>query len=184
MGRRCKDVFPAQGSRLKEARKRAALTQQDLAARLNFSWQTISAYENNRREIDRATAGRIAQACGVRVAWLMGADNYMTENDAYYAEYEKSLEDGDDFEAAMSALLRLHGFRIALGNQFVFSPGDAVAHIPEDNDIAYNVYSGEELLFQCTPAERMSVFQDVYDFLEFSIQKLGRKRRGDAGNVE
>lgn len=58
------------GDRLKELRISAGLTQDELAAKLNTSKQSISRYENSSREPNIKTAKRIADVLGVSLESL------------------------------------------------------------------------------------------------------------------
>ena len=58
--------------KFKEARKRAGMTQQELADKLHISFVNISQYENNKRNPKLNTIRRIAAALGVHESDLMG----------------------------------------------------------------------------------------------------------------
>jgi len=63
------------GQRLREARERANLTQEQLADAAGVSQQAICGYETGRRSGGRyATVIAIAAALGVDPAWLAGTD--------------------------------------------------------------------------------------------------------------
>ena len=66
-------VAPTWQVRLREARKRAGLTQQALADQLGMSQRTINGYEHGRQpKIPIYQA--LADACGVSVTWLMSGE--------------------------------------------------------------------------------------------------------------
>ena len=56
------------GSTILEARRRAGLTQAELAARSGTSQATLSAYEHGRKRPSAETLDRILHAAGVRLA--------------------------------------------------------------------------------------------------------------------
>lgn len=60
------------GERIKEARKRAGLTQKELADKLGISYVGISQWENNQRNPKLETLQRIADALGVDVETIGG----------------------------------------------------------------------------------------------------------------
>lgn len=60
------------GERIKEARKRAGLTQKQLADKLGISYVGISQWENNQRNPKLETLQRIADALGVDVETIGG----------------------------------------------------------------------------------------------------------------
>lgn len=62
------------GQRIKEARKKAGLTQAALAEKLGISYVGVSQWENDLRNPKYETLQRIATALGVSVADLLGQD--------------------------------------------------------------------------------------------------------------
>ena len=60
------------GEKIKAARKRAGMTQQELADKLNVSFVNISQFENNKRNPKLETIRKIAAAIGVPAKELMG----------------------------------------------------------------------------------------------------------------
>jgi transcriptional regulator with XRE-family HTH domain len=60
------------GERLKNARKTRGITQKELAASINVAENTISQYENNKREPSIATLNKMTFALNVSAAYLMG----------------------------------------------------------------------------------------------------------------
>ncbi len=59
------------GQRIKEARKKAGMTQSELAQKLGISYVGVSQWENDLRNPKYETLQRIAAALGVDVNWLM-----------------------------------------------------------------------------------------------------------------
>ena len=53
------------GQRIKEARKKAGLTQKELAAKLGIAYQTLAQWENDLRNPKRETLQKIASALGI-----------------------------------------------------------------------------------------------------------------------
>lgn len=64
-------VAEAFGRRLSDARKRAGYTQQELGEALGFSLQTVSAWEQGRREPNLATLVKISKALGIGTSELL-----------------------------------------------------------------------------------------------------------------
>jgi transcriptional regulator with XRE-family HTH domain len=60
------------GNRIHLARKRAKLTQSQLAERVNVSDSSIARYERGDRSMDVFLASRIAEETGVSLDWLCG----------------------------------------------------------------------------------------------------------------
>lgn len=61
------------GEKLKELRKDAKMTQQDLASQLSLSVQTIKTYEQGRSDPDDETKLKIAKLFNVSLDYLLGA---------------------------------------------------------------------------------------------------------------
>lgn len=63
-------------SRLREARKKAGLTQIALAKMTGLSDATVANYENGKTSPTLNAAYLLADALGVTFAWLVGVDTY------------------------------------------------------------------------------------------------------------
>jgi transcriptional regulator with XRE-family HTH domain len=59
------------GQRLRQARKKAKLTQEQVAKRLGLDYSTISKYENNHSEPDNETLAKMAEMYNVNVDYLI-----------------------------------------------------------------------------------------------------------------
>lgn len=69
------------GQLIKAARKKAGMTQAQLAEKLGISYVGVSQWENDLRNPKLDTLQRIAAALGVGVGQLMPADNYWEDAD-------------------------------------------------------------------------------------------------------
>lgn len=67
------------GRKIREMRKKAGLTQTDLAERLNVAQSIISRWEQGRDEVPRPRRAEIAEVLGVTIAEL-GADEQAAED--------------------------------------------------------------------------------------------------------
>ncbi|HIT87345.1 MAG TPA: helix-turn-helix transcriptional regulator [Candidatus Coprocola pullicola] len=63
------------GKRLSELRKNASMTQKELAAKLNLTAYSISAYENNHNEPPDSVKILIAKTFNVSIDYLLGLTN-------------------------------------------------------------------------------------------------------------
>lgn len=80
------------GRRLKEAREKTHLTQQQVADRLGISNGTLSGYERNYRDPDTDTLSKLAELYGVSVDWLTGRtdkENEVVKESSELSEYRK-----------------------------------------------------------------------------------------------
>lgn len=76
--------------RLKEARKQAGMTQQQVAAAVGVNQNTYSYWENEKTKIDNISLGKLAQIFNVTVDYLLGAP---PENKKIPKDLKKILED-------------------------------------------------------------------------------------------
>lgn len=74
------------GEKIKEARKKANLSQKALGDKLGVSQQMITQYETGKSEIKPDTALKIAKALNISVEELLGLDN------TKYEIYKKNLK--------------------------------------------------------------------------------------------
>lgn len=68
------------GDRVKLARKRSKLTQDELAEKLGVTTRTINHYENNQRNPKRNMLIAIAKVCDINIAWLKDGRGIPTKN--------------------------------------------------------------------------------------------------------
>ena len=69
------------GQRIKAARKKAGMTQADLAKKLGISYVNISQLEKDQRSPKLETLQRIAAALGTSISNLLPPDNYWEDED-------------------------------------------------------------------------------------------------------
>nr|WP_254628548.1 helix-turn-helix transcriptional regulator [Paenibacillus polymyxa] len=67
------------GSRLKKAREKKGLTQQDVAKKLDVTNGAISGYERNYRDPDSETLKKLADLYEVSINWIYGRDEKESE---------------------------------------------------------------------------------------------------------
>ena len=78
------------GARLKLARDRAGLTQQQLQIQCGVSQKTISKIERGDQAVSTATV-QLAQACGVRPEWLAAGEEPMLPGAAHAIEQVRAV---------------------------------------------------------------------------------------------
>lgn len=88
------------GERIKEARKKAKMTQNELAQKMGIPFQSISQWERDLRKPKYETLARIATALGCNISDLTGAP--FTEGDTFWDGHLKvtdvDLGDSGDCE--------------------------------------------------------------------------------------
>lgn len=66
------DVKVLNGDRLRNARERLGMTQEELAAELGFGHSQLNKYENNKRDPTLESLVKLARRLNVSVDWLVG----------------------------------------------------------------------------------------------------------------
>lgn len=97
------------GTRIKEARKAAGLTQGQLAERVGMAQITIRQYEGNRRQPRLAQLEALADALGVPLEAFIGTPTERDKDDLLTLVQELGLPHGPDGDAAapeVRALIR------------------------------------------------------------------------------
>lgn len=69
--------------RLREARKRAGLTQAELASKIGIGQNTYSYWETGKTKIDNVSLAKLAEILGVSIDYIMGHDIYEPEKKDY-----------------------------------------------------------------------------------------------------
>ena len=75
------------GQRIKEARKAAGLTQNELAQRLNIKQATLSAFENDKTNIKHSTLNRISEALGLSIHDLLDVEDIVQSSNAILSDF-------------------------------------------------------------------------------------------------
>ena len=89
------------GNKIRNARKKAGLTQKELGERLGISYQTIAQWENDLRNPKITTLQKIARALGTD--WANLADESVAA--AYDAGYEEGVNNGTAMEEWQNHLI-------------------------------------------------------------------------------
>lgn len=135
------------GQRIKEARKKAGLTQKELAAKLGIAYQTLAQWENDLRNPKRETLQKIASALGIN--WY-----------ELYAESEKEqMEAKKNYDIAKFLLEKRKGVKVGI----IGKDGKT-----EFRDITIDDYFE---LFE-EDAERKKKYLSLYD----QLNGLGKKK--------
>lgn len=94
------------GQRIKAARKKAGMTQAELANRLGISYVGVSQWENDLRNPKQETVQRIAQALGCDFYWLLWGKHLTIEE--RQAINVMRVFNTDDFHIEKAAKLAVH----------------------------------------------------------------------------
>ncbi len=102
-----REVNSLVGDCIKEARKKAGFTQEELGAAIGLSGVAIMRYEKGQREPNKTTIEKIATALGVNPTSLMNWDEWeeLYNNDGCLSKESKLLEQIQDFYGKESIIL-------------------------------------------------------------------------------
>ncbi|ASJ54447.1 transcriptional regulator [Brevibacillus formosus] len=102
------------GQRLKQARKEAKKTQDQVAKILGLDYSTISKYENNHSQPDNETLTKLADYFGVSVDYLLGrtTDFFVKERDNHYIVEVKNPSPTDNKEKGLSEFENLFFYEL------------------------------------------------------------------------
>ena len=84
------NAYKKKGDRVKEVRKLAGLSREDLAKRLGYSRGLVDAIEQGRRNLTYENAERIAAECKCSVDYLLLRSDYRTSTEMYKAMSDRS----------------------------------------------------------------------------------------------
>lgn len=126
------------GSRIKEARIAAKLQQKEVAKILKIPVSTYSGYENNHREPNTETLGRIAEALGVSVDWLIyGKKGFTFREHKEEVTPEEAIKKikkiGEDLQGVFSAA-EIGSIMQSLGEQFKSTTEDILTPYSQLNE--------------------------------------------------
>ena len=82
------------GEALREARILKNITQEELAAKLGTTKQTISHYENSDRSPKISVARKWAEALGMTIDDILGTDNYSEQDRMLLSLYHSLSDEG------------------------------------------------------------------------------------------
>lgn len=88
------------GQKIKEARKKAGLTQKELGQKLGLSFQAIAQWENDLRNPKFETLKKISDALGVSTSWLIYGEGdpdqiSLLDLDVFEGELKKAVRKGN-----------------------------------------------------------------------------------------
>ena len=135
------------GPSIKEARKKAGLTQKELAAKLGIAYQTLAQWENDLRNPNRETLQKIASALGIN--WY----------ELYAESEEEQIEAKQNYDVAKFLSEKRKGVKVGI----IGKDGKT-----EFRDITIDDYFE---LFE-EDAERKKKYLSLYD----QLNGLGKKK--------
>lgn len=148
--------------RVKEVRQAKNLTQPQLAEKINCVASMISMIEGGKRGLKYDDACRIAEVCDCRVEYLLGLDQYKTQDDYFHA-FQNALYSVDG--VGLDALIAYVSVRT--GISFASNEGE---YWLSYNHSDYHV-TGEEM---------NALKQEIIDFAAFKLNQLAARKMDEA----
>lgn len=141
--------------RVKEVRQAKNLTQPQLAKRINCAESLISMIESGKRGLSYDNAARIAEECDCRAEYLLGLDQYKTQEDHFHA-FENAFYSVDN-GVGLDALIAF----ISVRSGFSFTAKDGEYWLSD-----YHV-SSEEM---------NALRQEIIEFTAFKLTQLAARK--------
>jgi len=164
MGRPRVEIKPIRGKRLKQICEEQGITQQVLSSKIYISQQAISNMVTGQANVTEVTARKVIEYVSneyhydYRFEWLMGYDDYKTEEDKKHQEFKKQY-----FKWKSISDLHRTGF-----NSFALSCGFEVDELD----------SGEWVLKKGNQSKQLTIEQlinlenEIGNFVEYRLNKL------------
>lgn len=147
------------GARVSKVRKAAKKTQEWLAERLGVDPNYISMIETGKRPLTAKNAQKIAALFPpVRVQWLIGWDDFETEDDENEYERQQSQRAGIMEQEMMKKIARQAGYELSYRDSSIGSEN-------------YILSSGSGETVGLTISEYLDFW---YDFMDYAVFRLKR----------
>lgn len=161
-------INPVSGIRIKEQIRARHLKQCDLAKEINISQKHLSNIISGRKALTLENAQILAEKLGVRYEYLLGTDNFPTEEDLTVC-FNQAWEEAEKEDSAFPILFELVGFKVQ-AQRMAKSDGTTVRTNYLD------VFHDGELCCTCSESDIERLKSEIKDFTEFKLGKLcGRK---------
>lgn len=183
------------GTRCKQYRKKAGMTQAKLAEEINCSVDLISAIERGSRSLTVKNAEAMSKVLGVRKEFLLCFDDFETDGEKNTTPYIETTTVLQAKKEAFSLYAGICGYNIALvdnSNYKNLSPNAFISMSPQQQAetvigisselgaIHYSLQTKEGVeVFRCNATEFTSIVEEIAEFAEFKIKKLIEGSRAD-----
>lgn len=183
MGNKKKEVNVESGKRLKKLIATYSIPQKVFAEMIGYTEQHLSLIVTGKRSLTIEAAKRIAQMMNVRVEWLMGLDDYMTQHDVDVSPQLDGMNRRKDICGAMELLARVVGYEISkLSND-----GEKAFQILANSDGCYIEEVGAEYCIskkgnksvKLKYDEFLQLSKEIADFTEFKLNKVLKEVEND-----
>ena len=170
MGRPKQEINPIRGQRLEKLIDILGIKQCDLAKMIPISQQTISGIVKGNKNLTENVASRIAELFpnDCRFQWLMGFDQYRTEDDEIAANIEQSQRSGVMEQEFMKKISRGAGYTLSYAGMSLME----VARGGENYILTDN--NGKEFRFGFK--EYQYIWTDIFDYAAFRLKRTIEKK--------
>lgn len=180
MGRKKQEINPVPGRRLKKLLRCFHIQQKKFAEQIGYTEQHLSLIITGQRNLTMDAAQKIAKLMNVRVEWLMGLDNYMTQHDIDVLPQLNIINYRIGLRSAIELLMK------SVGYQIIEHPKDIERKVQiavtydgcflDPMDLEYTISKDGCEVIKLSDSEFFSFSTEIADFLEFKLDKLLKKK--------
>lgn len=183
MGNKKKEINAESGKRLKKLITTYGIPQKMFAEMIGYTEQHLSLIVTGKRSLTIEAAKRIAKMMNVRVEWLMGLDDYMTQHDVDVSPQIDGMNRRKDVCGAMELLARVVGYKISEQP----NDGERAFQILANSDGCYIEEVGDKYCISKNGSkpvrlnynEFLLLSKEIADFAEFKLNKLLKERENN-----
>lgn len=164
------------GLRVKEARKAKGLSQERLAELINRTQNSISMIERGERDLTKDNAILIAEACDVRLDYLLLLTDYMTEQEEILSDFQLSYYEISQEYPMMQYLAGRAGYMMIDSDMI----GKKETGKRKEKPYCYFVGTdnNEEVAFSSDDFKEL--LEDIEEYSKLRITRMvNKKRRGE-----
>lgn len=165
------EVSPIRGKRMKEIIDREGITQAQLAEVLGVGEVHLSNVANGKRRLtDKRAEKIIALYPGYRLSWLLGYDDYMTEEDALRTPLKQAVQRDTIWKIAVECTLQNMGYTVQLNGADGLNTADEA--LENLGDVSYAaVDRNGKVCAECGAETYYALLREIGDFAEFLIER-------------
>lgn len=165
------EVNPLRGERMKEIIRREGITQAQLAEVLGVGEVHLSNVANGKRSLtDKRAEKIIALYPRYRLQWLLGYDDYMTEEDALRGPLKRIAQRMVGWKVAVEYTLQSMGYTVRLNGADYLDTVDDILGGMENVSYAI-VDENNEVCAECGAEAYNALLQEIGDFAVFLLER-------------
>lgn len=163
------NISPIPAQRLKEQIKSCGITQKELASKAGCTEQQLSRIINGRCELVNDTARRFADYLHCRKEWLLGEDDYQSDDEYTIHATLKQIDEiiSERSEASRQLFMGEYTKRLLNGMGY----NTSICEDGETASIKYQSADGSGLTETIVPVDDLKIFaEQLFDYAEYLIQ--------------